>query len=166
MKYKVRSKIYSNSSGTLTFNPETNEGRSYQWYSIVRQFGNLVVLNTYNYSPTTSMHIIKTRKLLNSLIDMKFVSIEAPKGLQDLDSSLKHVMYSYAAAVLKNKHARIKDEYEIARYVEQLKILTVLGKNASSDDMKKAEADALSSRQYRLAFKKKQRDEKQLKKAA
>lgn len=84
MKYFSRLKLYK--APNLTFNPETIEGRSYHWYLITRKIGKTVLLNGYNYSNTTVRHIYKIRSLLNEL-NIDFITIEAPRGLQDLTSA-------------------------------------------------------------------------------
>lgn len=55
LKYYKRLKIYKNSTNTVSFNPETLEGRSYRWTFCSKIFGK-VVFNEYRWSPTTSGH--------------------------------------------------------------------------------------------------------------
>lgn len=67
LKFKKRSGIYSNSTGTNTFNPETIEAYSYRWWKYVSKIGKLVVFNDYNYSESTNGHQSKTRDLMRQL---------------------------------------------------------------------------------------------------
>jgi hypothetical protein len=89
MKYYSRLRQYKASN--LTFNPETGEGRSYEWYSIARKFDGVLVLNAYAYSKTTARHATKLRGLFRSL-GLEWVEIEAPQGLQCLDDARKLVI--------------------------------------------------------------------------
>lgn len=84
MKYYSRLKQYKASN--LTFDPATGEGRSYEWYAIARKFAGVLVLNTYRYSNTTARHVSKLRQLFLKL-NLNWVEIEAPRGLQDLNAA-------------------------------------------------------------------------------
>lgn len=89
MKLMTLSKIYKNYNGNCTFDPATMEGRSYQWWSMVRRIGQLNVFNSYRYSVTTAKHQRETRRLIESLGIQIHADIEAPGGLQDLDSAIR-----------------------------------------------------------------------------
>jgi len=83
MKLFTRLGIYKNSSGTLTFNPETKEAFSYEWYQLVGEFKGKVFLNKFRYSRTTGKHVQEIRSLLKEL-GISFIAIEASHGLQAL----------------------------------------------------------------------------------
>lgn len=89
MKYYSRLNMYKASN--LTFDPATGEGRSYEWYSIARNFDGVLVLNTYAYSNTTARHVSKLRGLFHSL-GLVYSEIEAPLGLQNLEAAKKLVI--------------------------------------------------------------------------
>lgn len=86
MKF-LKTKNISKSSN-LEFNHTTKIGYSYKWYQIVKEIKGLMVINNYNYSPTTIKHYHK----IDKLISMKYkniVYLESPQGLQDLNSSVE-----------------------------------------------------------------------------
>lgn len=88
MKYYSKSNMYK-AGANLSLNAETLEGRSYDWYVISKQFGSMVVVNTYNYSSTTVKHYWKIRKQLQGL-GHNVITLEAPQGLQKLDDAKDH----------------------------------------------------------------------------
>lgn len=92
MKYFKRANIYKNSSGSNTFNPETFRAYSYSWWRYVEDFDGILVFNTYRISNTTAKHQSDMRSLLIDLgYDLdKFWFIEAPRGLQDLNSAKEY----------------------------------------------------------------------------
>lgn len=63
---------------------------SYNWWVFVKVINGLLVFNNYNYSATTNAHQRKTRRLLDTLGYSIDLTIEAPKGLQDIRSSVTH----------------------------------------------------------------------------
>lgn len=91
MKLKKRTGIYQSSN--VTFNPETLEAYSYKWWLFVKNFNGIVVFNNYSYSMSTCRHQSKVRELLNRLGVQVHVTIEAPKGLQDLEVAEKHYKF-------------------------------------------------------------------------
>jgi len=86
--YRPRLRIFKSSSGKLVFNPYTGHGTSYDWYSIAQVFNGKLILNTYRYSVTTNKHIQELHSLFNQL-GLKYQTIEAPRGLQDLDQAMR-----------------------------------------------------------------------------
>lgn len=87
LKYFPRLNLYKSSN--VTFDPVTCQGYSYKWYRLVDKIGNTIVLNSYAYSNTTVRHIYKMRRLLESL-NLQWVEIEAPRGLQDLKDAIEY----------------------------------------------------------------------------
>lgn len=67
MKFKPRLKVYQSSSRNNTFNPETFEAHSYNWWLYVCKVKGVVVFNDYNYSSTTKKHQSEMRSLLKEL---------------------------------------------------------------------------------------------------
>lgn len=99
MKYLKTSEIYKNSTGTLTYNTDTEMAHSYNWYVLAKRFNGVMYINTYAYSNTTCKHIRQLEALFMELgIDYK--TIEAPKGLQSLDESLQ--LYKHRAINIQN----------------------------------------------------------------
>lgn len=81
LNFKKKIGIYSNSTGSLTFNPKTCEAYSYRWWKFVAIVENKVVFNNYRYSVSTSKHQSKIEGLLEELgikIDLK---IPLSKGI-------------------------------------------------------------------------------------
>lgn len=86
---KNRSGVYIGSN--VSFDPNTGLGLSYGWWQITRRFpNNALVFNSYKYSVTTQGHQKKLKKLLGELGMTIHYEIEAPDGLQDLSSAIKH----------------------------------------------------------------------------
>jgi len=86
MKYYKTLKCYK--APNFVFSPETMHATSYRWYDLFKKINGQTVLNSYAYSNTTIKHIHKMRKLakeLNIKIDLE---IQAPSGLQNLDSAV------------------------------------------------------------------------------
>lgn len=98
MEHLKKANIYKNSPGTCTFNPDTKKAYSYSWWLFVSPINGKLVFNNYNYSPTTCKHQWKLRSLLSTLGLTIDLTIEAPKGLQDLESAIKH--YETKIAIL------------------------------------------------------------------
>jgi hypothetical protein len=115
MKYYSRLKTYKASN--LTFNPATGEGRSYAWYSISRKFEGVQVLNSYAYSPTTACHVSKLRRLFLSL-NIEWVEIEAPRGLQDLDAAKALAKDSIQKLTVEINNKRSRPERNAKRFAE------------------------------------------------
>lgn len=65
MKYNKMSGLYKGSN--VTFNEETREAKSYNWWMFVKLVNGKVVFNNYFYSSTTNRHQAKVRQLLNDL---------------------------------------------------------------------------------------------------
>lgn len=128
MKYYPRLNLYK--AANLTFNPDTGNGTSYNWYLITKFFGNTLVLNSYRYSVTTAKHVCKLRSLFIEL-GLKFIEIEAPRGLQDLESSVR--LYTSEIETLEeeiaNKRSRPEKNEERKRSIVELrKLLKTVGK--------------------------------------
>ncbi len=62
-------------------------GYSYNWYEICKVINGQMVLNSYNYSPTTIKHYHKVRTLLNQL-GIEVTEVRCPRGLQDIQSGI------------------------------------------------------------------------------
>lgn len=123
--WKPRKGIFSTSSGHLTFNPETFDGYSYNWYKICSKINGIFILNSYQYSVTTGGHASDLASLFNTL-KVSFTCLEAPRGLQDLESSRNHLIRQIARVQVLNKYAR-SATYSDWDYREQADLLLQLG---------------------------------------
>lgn len=157
LKYQTRLNYFTNYKDSCGFNPETCEAHSYRWYSLARRIKGVQVLNSYRYSNQTSKHISKMRDVFSKL-KIKYVELDAPRGLQDLDSALTFVANSLATAIVAHKYARIKYTYQINNFTAQAAILKKFGKRLTKKLLKKAIADAECYRRSRLERQKEQRD--------
>lgn len=102
MKYQTRAGLYKASN--VTFNPSTNEAFSYDWWKFVKTIGQLTVFNSYPYSVSTRRHQYKVKRLLQELGIQIHADIEAPLGLDRLDTALGH----YQSRLSSLKGAMIK----------------------------------------------------------
>lgn len=76
LKYFKTLKIYKNSTDTVSFNPETLEGRSYRWTFCYPLKGTkTVIFNTYKWSHTTSCHQNAVRSILRTL-EIKVIELD------------------------------------------------------------------------------------------
>lgn len=126
MKHFKRANIYKASN--VSFNPETNEAYSYDWWCFVKRVNGKTVFNKYNYSPSTIKHQYKVRDLLRDL-DIKIdLEVECPSGLHSNEASLscdKH--YTSKIQELKDQISRprsqarknLERECLIAKYAEE-----------------------------------------------
>lgn len=158
--WKPRKGIFSTSSGHLNFNPETFEGYSYNWYKICAKINDIFVLNTYGYSSTTIQHVHHLMSLFQTL-KVPYVTLEAPRGLQDLCKARTHLAWSIAIQQVKAKYAK-SVSYDILKYQEQVELLGKLGVETLhfNDDVASAIQQVEISRKARLLREKQKRYEK------
>lgn len=111
MKHYKRDNVYKNSSKTLTFNPETLFGYSYQWYAIVRPHPTKpgVIINNYNYSTTTVKHKYKIMRLCEQLGIEIVDRIEAPRGLNNVESAIQYLEDRIRNNIEYSKKPRIRE---------------------------------------------------------
>jgi len=134
----------------LEFNPLNGRGHSYDWYEITKVIRGKLVLNTFRYSVTTQKHVRLLQRLLDSL-GLKYMSIEAPNGLQNLDTAASHHVVLLAEATVKNKYARIKTPKLIKQLEKSLALCISLGAKLEKRDSLKAHiAQCESERAERL----------------
>ncbi len=122
IKYYSRLNVFK--SCNLHFDPTEMKATSYRWYNIIQKINGVVYLNTYSYSSSTCKHYNKLWSLLNEL-KIKFKTIESPKGLQDLQSSVNHYVYQIAKIVVKSKYGRLR--YDVSKHKQTLNELKKLG---------------------------------------
>lgn len=73
LKFFKRLNIYKNSTGTVEYNPETRQGRSYRW-TFLAPINGILVFNEYKWSPTTSGHQSAVRSVLK---DQSYIVVDA-----------------------------------------------------------------------------------------
>ena len=132
MKYYSRLKLYK--APNLVFNPATKKAYSYKWYELVSVINGKLVLNTYRYSNTTARHYREVSCLLDKLginIDMR---IEAPKGLQNLESAKDHYLWlinelnSEINNPRSQKSKNIERKKQVKEYERIIKFLKIRGR--------------------------------------
>lgn len=82
LQYRKRRNLYTNSTGTNTFDPERCEAYSYSWWQYVRRIRGKVIFNDYDYSPSTNAHQCVMRDLLKKLRIRIDVTVRVQCGLQ------------------------------------------------------------------------------------
>lgn len=80
MKYFSRANIYKASN--VTFNSETMDAFSYDWWRFVAKIDGKVVFNNYRYSVTTAGHQRKVERLLQNLGIKVDVFLQIPGGIK------------------------------------------------------------------------------------
>ena len=129
----------------LTFDPVTGLGHSYQWYEICKVINGKMVLNTYRYSVTTSKHVSLLRYLFDQL-GIDYVSIEAPRGLQNLDIARSHMIDEIATLKVQLQYARKPNAWAGTITSNFNRSMDTIGmpritKNEMNDAVKQAESD-------------------------
>jgi hypothetical protein len=163
LKYYKRLGIFK--IHNLDFNPVTYSGHSYNWYEITKRVKNVVLLNTYGYSMTTTKHVYKLKSLFNNL-GIKYQEIDAPVGLQNLNLALEHHIDLLAQLLVKQKYARIKKSYNnsIKYQKSRIALLEKLGYKSNVDALNTAINAAELERSNKLLQKKRDRERDKLNK--
>jgi hypothetical protein len=83
MKLKHRKNMYSNSTGTCTYDPITHEGHSYSHWKVCAVFDDIPVFNIYSYSVTTSRHQRDIYSLFaKNFPDTAIIKVKCPHGIK------------------------------------------------------------------------------------
>jgi hypothetical protein len=106
----------------VSFSPETQEAYSYGWWRFVERIGPYLVFNSYRYSVTTAKHQREVQWLLEDLGLSMDLYIEAPTGLQDLESALSH----YASRIFVLQELISRKGSRKAKNADRLKEITTL----------------------------------------
>lgn len=141
----------------VDFDATTGLGHSYDWYEIAKRIDGVQVLNTYNYSQQTAQHVSMLQTLFKQL-GIRYIEIEAPLGLQDLDSARKHILYAIAKQAVAAKYARdggsryvgAKHSTPVASLRKQLKALSRFNFAPTASMMRDAMELAESERRWKL----------------
>lgn len=137
LRYVKRDNYLTNYKDSCGVNLDTMEGHSYRWYSLVKRIKGVVYLNTYGYSNQTSKHVYKMHGAFRFL-GIQYKCLEAPRGLQDLDSAFSYAVSELAKFLVKQKYARKKSNWSgsVSYCRRQLAILETLGFRLSERRLK------------------------------
>ena len=127
MKHFKRKNIYKASN--VSFNPETYEAYSHDWWCFVKVIGGKVVFNSYYYSPSTCGHQYKVKRLLNKLGINIDLEIECPAGLQDYNTE-KSVSEHYSYKIKELKAAIMKPRSHARKNMERKELINKYAKLA------------------------------------
>lgn len=159
-RYRKRTNDFVGRSWDLDLNTMT--GHSYRWYKLVKKINGRVVLNSYRYSHSTSKHIGHVETILRAM-NIKYIRVEAPRGLQDLSTALEYAMKQLSKCQLANQYSRTAHHPE-GHWNRQIKLIKSLGgrtivKQSFYDEF------ALRARESYLAYQKIKRQESKARKA-
>lgn len=125
MAWYPRLKRWKGCNGKATFNPANETAYSYDWWRFVERIDGLLVFNAYRYSSTTTSHQYAVRWVLRELGIGINLEIEAPGGLQDLDSAIRH--YEGRIEALE-KAVNAKGSRKAKNKQRKIEMLLLLGK--------------------------------------
>lgn len=118
--------VFKGNNGNCYYNAVKEEGYSYSWWTMVKRIKGRLVLNSYYYSNQTAKHIGKMQELFSTL-NIDYIKVPAPKGLQNLDSSQSHLAHEMGKAIVQNKYARNKHNRSIKFVQRQIDALSKIG---------------------------------------
>lgn len=127
MKYYPRLQKYKASN--LEFDVKSEIAYSYDWYQLFKVIDGVPILNVYKYSITTLKHVWKMRCLLHDLGYQNVLSIEAPKGLQDLSGAAEYLnkrialFVEQALTMRKGTKRAIEHHRQLCDYLKQLNFI-------------------------------------------
>lgn len=134
---------------SCSFDYETGEARSFEWYIMGRYINGHYIVNSYRYSSATSGHVSDLIKTLG-ILGIKYRELEAPQGLQDLDASKSHLVGSLAKEIVASKYAKKYSRKSAIRFFKnQLKTLKFLGISTAEKEISRAVESAEFVRQDR-----------------
>lgn len=115
-------------NGKCTFNPDTLEAYSYDWWLFTKVIKGKLLFNNYSYSSATTRHQFEVRHLLKEMGLEIYLEVEVSRGLQSegfnkiLDNFYLK-MFTLEAEVknpsIKNKESRIFDINEIKENIKK-----------------------------------------------
>jgi hypothetical protein len=164
LKWYPKLKIFKRTArATVSFNPETMEAFSYDWWCFVKVFKGKVVFNEYRYSNTTSNHQRKVKHLLRQLGIKIDLFVNSPKGLQNgLDGALTHAYEDLFTFQVEEKRRGAKPRTNAIKaqleLIKEIKKLTSF--KANIEGIKKL---AASKEEHRLTRMRRVREEKKYK---
>lgn len=133
LTWKPKSKLWAASN--VTFDEANLEAYSYGWWSFLKVINGKIVFNEYGYSNTTRKHQSKVRRALSELGIEIDLYIEAPNGLQDLESAINfytNKIESLETAMIKGKAAKNAERKQsIEEYKNKIKQVNKLLKKVA-----------------------------------
>lgn len=127
MKFYSRLKKYKASN--CEFDCKTQISTSYRWWQVSRRVKGLMLFNGYTYSQSTSRHQSKIRSLLDELGIKIDLYVQAPKGLQDLDSAISYhnsIIETLKKEILNPRSKKEKNEWRLATIIDNKNIVNKL----------------------------------------
>lgn len=113
MKFFKRLKLYK--AVNVTFNPETMDAYSYQWWRFVGVVEGKLIFNDFRYSVTTARHQRKVRSLMKSLGIKPDITMPLPRGIRHdqtlaelIQESEEYLCEELLEAELKREERNIK----------------------------------------------------------
>jgi hypothetical protein len=147
--FKKRLKVFRNSSNKCEIDLINETGHSYHWWAMLKRINGHLCLNTFHYSSQTSQHIYKAKQVLGTL-GVKYLSVDAPRGLQDLDSAAIYAAFELGRATIKYKYSRNKNKTWVQYCTKRIKTLAKIGIKVTKSMLKGAIEDAEASRIHKL----------------
>jgi hypothetical protein len=92
-------------------------------------------------------------------LGFKFITVEAPNGLQSLDAAATHAAYLMGKALVEFNHARKPVKYNLKRAQENIENLERIGVKVSKKSINEAVKQHEELRSQRLAREKRERDQ-------
>lgn len=148
LRYLKRRNLFVNYKESCAFDPVSGSGHSYRWYELTKVIRGKLVLNTYSYSNQTAKHVRKMESLFG-LLGLKSVSVQAPRGLQDLDACRDYHAKLYGEAVVSEKYARKKSRWAMSWAQKGLKACRSIGITFSASLLARAVENAEEARAER-----------------
>ena len=140
--WQPRKKRFLTCNRKLEFYPKTIEAYSYGYWKFCMIYNGRIILNMYNYSPTTSKHQCQIYWMLKDL-DLPFTVIEVSKSLNE--STIKNTgslylyknLFNNLIELRKNirKKTRIKIEANIIELKNKIREYKRFGINAEKRDI-------------------------------
>jgi len=132
MKYMKRANIYKASN--VSYNPETKQALSYEWWTFVKVMGGLTVFNAHNYSSSTIKHQYKVRALMMELghnidliVDTR-LSLTDNSWPHDAIVRLKNEAATIQGKLDSNRRDKHLDSERQSRLVEIAETINLIGR--------------------------------------
>lgn len=161
MKFMKRTKIYKASN--VTFNPETIQAFSYNWWCFVREIQGKIVFNNYSYSPSTTRHQYKVCQLLRELNIHIDLEVDMKESLNELTFNAHALESLYRESVelsMKRDQAYAKARLEVLE--ERAQQLVGMGATLSDDSKEFIESSVLNRAAARINAAREKREAKKL----
>lgn len=163
MKWRPKLKVYG--GGKNTFDPESFEARSYNWWVYVKKIKGKVVFNDHNYSMTTCGHQCDMRRLLKELGIKIDLVVDMRSSLSSFNSEALEPLYRemYQLEIEMNRRGSKADTNakrvkRIEALKDSVKVARKLGAEFSKDDMARLKTNLVNAETSRVAEAKVERE--------